>query len=220
MRATRFMGRAATVAFLGLMPWTASAQTSGPMTVERIHSGFLAVPEVKVTEIDHKTSELVGAFAGWNHDDTFFVGVGGYWLANTHHDDREMGYGGLVVQWLVNGRGAAGFGAKALFGGGDARMTESITVQVPLPVPLPVVRPPNGLATPVAPQFTTRVELVRVRESFGIAEPEVIGFIRLNSHLKLTGAAGYRFAGTDRRGFDTFRLNGATGTVGLQISGG
>jgi len=41
-----------------------AAQTAGPMTVERIHSGFLAAPEVKVTELDHKTSELVGGFAG------------------------------------------------------------------------------------------------------------------------------------------------------------
>jgi hypothetical protein len=200
-------------ALIWLAPWTAAAQTAGPMTVERIHSGFLAAPEVKVTEIDHKTSELVGGFAGWNHDDTFLVGVGGYWLANGNHNDREMGYGGLVVQWLANGHGAAGFGAKALFGGGDATMTESIAVQIAQP-PLPgagglVIRPP-----------ITRTELVRVREGFGIAEPELIGFVRLNSHLKLTGAAGYRFAGADRRGFDNFRLNGATGAVGLQISGG
>ena len=214
MRAAKlsFAGLAA-FAFIGFAPRTVAAQPAGPMTVERIHSGFLAAPEVKVTEIDHKTSELVGGFAGWNFDDTFLIGGGGYWLASGNHNDREMGYGGLVVQWLANGHGAAGFGAKALFGGGDATMTESITVQV-AQAPVPgtgglVIRPP-----------ITRTELVRVREGFGIAEPELIGFVRLNSHLKLTGAAGYRFAGTDRRGFDNFRLSGATGTVGLQISGG
>lgn len=200
-------------ALIWLAPWTVAAQPAGPMTVERIHSGFLAAPEVKVTEVDHKTSELVGGFAGWNYDDTFLVGVGGYWLANGNHNDREMGYGGLVVQWLANGHGAAGFGAKALFGGGEATLTESIVIQLPPPIRTPTGQLPTLVSAP------TRIEFVRVRQGFAIAEPEVVGFVRLTSHLKLTGAAGYRFAGADRRGLGSFRLNGATGSVGLQISG-
>lgn len=206
---------------LTLVAWLAplgvqsvAAQTAGPMTVERIHSGFLAAPEVKITEVDHKTSELVGGFAGWNYDSTFFVGAGGYWLAHHNHNDREMGYGGLVVQWLANGHGAAGFGAKALVGGGEATLTESITIRLPPPILTPIGRIPTPVSAP------TRIESVRVRQGFAIAEPELLGFVRLNSHVKLTGAAGYRFTGTDRRGFDSGRLNGATGSVGLQISGG
>ena len=92
-----------------LAPLSAAAQsraaatppTQGPMIVETIHSGFLAAPDVKVTEVDHKTSELVGGYAGWVTDDTFLVGGGGYWLANARGNDREMAYGGLVVQWLA-----------------------------------------------------------------------------------------------------------------------
>ena len=48
----------------------------GPMTIEAIHSGFLAAPDVKITEVDRKTSALVGGYAGWVTDDTFFIGGG------------------------------------------------------------------------------------------------------------------------------------------------
>ena len=84
------MRRAILVSVIGwLVPLSAAAQpgsvatprTQGPMIVEPIHSGFLAAPDVKVTEVDRRTSELVGGYAGWVTDDTFFVGGGGYWLA-------------------------------------------------------------------------------------------------------------------------------------------
>ena len=56
-----------------LVPGIAAAQSApapgagsqGPMIVERVKSGFLVEPEVKVTSFDHQTSELVGADAGW-----------------------------------------------------------------------------------------------------------------------------------------------------------
>src|SRR5690349_6117646 len=64
---------------IALLPLAASAQnppasggTQGPMVVERIKSGFVVEPEVKVTKFDHRTSELVGADAGWLADQTFF----------------------------------------------------------------------------------------------------------------------------------------------------
>ena len=68
----------------GVLPIAASAQTppaaapasQGPMIVERIHSGFLVAPDVKVTEVDKKTSELVGGYAGWVTDATFLIGGG------------------------------------------------------------------------------------------------------------------------------------------------
>jgi hypothetical protein len=205
--------------FLATLMWavplgmqSVAAQTQGPMVVERIHSGLLAAPEVKVTEVDHKTSELAGGYVGWLADDTFFIGGGGYWLANPRHSDHDFAYGGLVVQWLANRSERAGFGAKALFGGGESTTTQTVTVLVP------EVRALNG--RPTIPS-TTRSEQVRFRQGFAVAEPELVGFVRLASHLRLTGGIGYRFAGTDRRdGFGDVRLSGATGSVSLQIGGG
>src|SRR6267378_2758954 len=83
--------------FVLIAPLAAAAQDAtptnpnaqGPMIVERVKSGFLVAPDFKVTGVDHKTSELAGAYAGWVTDNTLLVGAGGYWLAN-RSKDREM----------------------------------------------------------------------------------------------------------------------------------
>src|SRR5437868_10247667 len=74
--------RALALALVVFAARTASAQTpqtpqtpsQGPMIVERIQSGFLFAPDVKVTEVDRKTSELAGGYAGWVADEALFVG--------------------------------------------------------------------------------------------------------------------------------------------------
>ncbi len=82
------------------LPVTASAQTAadatqppvnqGPMTVERIHSGFAAMPEVKITDFDGKTSGLIGGAAGYVAEEAFFFGGGGYWMATDRSHSREL----------------------------------------------------------------------------------------------------------------------------------
>ncbi len=88
-----------------LLPSTAFAQSapqpsSGPMTIERMHSGFYGGGDVKITDFNHHTSELVGGEGGWVWENAFFIGGAGYWLANGGHDD-ELAYGGLVLQWMI-----------------------------------------------------------------------------------------------------------------------
>jgi hypothetical protein len=186
---------------------------SGPMTVERIHSGFVIAPDVKATELDRRVEPLIGLFGGWQIDQTFLVGVGGYWLATDRENDRRMGYGGLVVQWLGNRGGRFGYGAKALLGGGEATFTETVAI------PVPAVRAPNGTILRPATTITDRE---RFRRDFALAEPELLGVVRLSRNVRLTGGVGYRFAGSDSRRdeFDNFHLNGATASVALQIGGG
>src|SRR5262245_19851293 len=69
-------------------------QSRGPMQVERVHSGFLFVPDVKLTEIAHKTSTLVGGEAGWLADETMFYGGGLYFLVDGPQQ-TSMWYGGF-----------------------------------------------------------------------------------------------------------------------------
>lgn len=202
---------------LCLLPIAASAQTGaaldlaagdqqsqGPMIVERVHNGFLVAPDFKFTEIDHRSSGLAGGYAGVVFDDHFFVGGGGYVLA-TERRGREMAYGGLMLQWLGVGNDRFGFSAKTLLGGGSAE--SSGTVQV------------LDRGRLVSAPF-------RSRESFLVAEPGVDLLLRITSHVRLAVGAGYRFTGSPRRwdGFDgpgrNTRLNGAVGSIGLQIGGG
>lgn len=210
---------AAACLLVGLSPLAAAAQAGappsapanqGPMTVERVKSGFLVAPDFKVTEFDLRVSELAGAYAGWLSDRTFFVGGGGYWLANRSRD-REMAYGGLVVGWFAGADRRIGFGAKGLIGGGRATLVSSPgdvfdhdgrRLQVSAP----------GTALLIPPRT------VRVRDDFFVAEPEATVIVGLTKHLRLSAGAGYRLIGGVRGTRD--RLEGATGSIALQIGGG
>jgi hypothetical protein len=205
-----------------LLATTASAQpatpvTQGPMVVERVHSGFLAAPDVKVTEVDHTTSALVGGYAGWLTDETFFVGGGGYWLANPDND-RKMAYGGLVLQLLAHADRRIRFGIKGLIGGGRATLGTTIQPVLDfrdLPNLPDLGRFGIDLDRALRAPTSTRI---RLSEGFFVAEPQLDIIVRLSRQLRLTGGAGYRFIAADGR--DDGRLRGATGTIGLQIGGG
>jgi hypothetical protein len=207
---------AAALAFC-LLPIAASAQTGGaaldatatdqssqgPMIVERVHNGFLVAPDFKFTEVDKKSSGLAGAYAGVVFDEHFFIGGGGYVLA-TNRRDRDMAYGGLVLQWLA-GTDTFGFSAKTLLGGGWTEAPSEVQL----------------LSGPV------RFLNVRVAQNFYVAEPEVDALVRMTKHLRLAVGAGYRFTGYGRRGFQPYsavlgtdRLNGAVGSISLQIGSG
>ena len=184
---------------------TASQASQGPMIVERVHNGFLVAPDFKITEVDKKSSGLAGGYAGFVIDDAFFIGGGAYALA-TNTRDREMAYGGLVLQWFGRTNERFGFSAKTLIGGGTSE--SSSTVQVL----------DRGHLTS---------EPLRFRQDFFVAEPEVDALVRLTRHLRLTVGAGYRFTGSGWRGRDDFfdggarnALDGAVGSIGLQIGGG
>jgi hypothetical protein len=200
---------------LCLLPIAASAQTGaavdlkadqqsqGPMIVEQVHNGFLVAPDFKYTEVDKKWSGLIGGYAGVVFDEHFFVGGAAYGLA-TNTPGREMVYGGLVLQWLGGGNDTFAFGAKTLLGGGRAESTGTVQVL------------DRGLIN----------TSIRTRQDFFVAEPEVDALIRIASHLRLAVGAGYRFTGADRYdryAFDApgrMRLNGAVGSISLQIGGG
>jgi len=178
------------------------------MTVERIESGFFIAPDFKITEFDSQTSGLAGFYGGWLEDKTFLIGGAGYWLTDWSHN-RGMGYGGLVVGWLVHTDRRVGFAAKSLIGGGQATLLGQVLTYVPSPPP--VVRP----RTP--PTLVPVTATVHFHDDFFVFEPEANVFATLGRHLRLTGGVSYRVvAGTERSDIDN-RIRGLAGTVGLQI---
>jgi hypothetical protein len=189
----------------------------GPMTVERVHSGLLFAPDFKVTRFDGRTSELVGGYGGWLTDKTFFIGAGGYWLANNARD-RRLGYGGVVLQWMGRSDAAIGYSIKGLIGGGESTLGQTISETIRVAN----LRGIDGRQrpSPTAPTFTTQTitSTIRFHQAFFIAEPEADAVIRITKSLRLSLGAGYRLIAADR-GADS-RLRGPVGTIGLQLGGG
>lgn len=182
----------------------------GPMTVERLRSGFQITPEVKVTQVNRTTSELVGGSAGWVTDETFFVGGAGYWLAN-QSSTRKMAYGGVVLQWLARTDERIGFSVRGLLGAGSATLPETVT-QVIFPPHYPFG--PDGRVDPLMPRTVTTAS-VRVRGGFFVAEPEADLTMRLSKRVRLTGGVGYRAVSREHR--DGTSLGGITGSLGLTV---
>jgi hypothetical protein len=204
---------------LSAEPAQAPAGSRGPMVVERVKSGFLVEPEVKVTRFDHRTSELVGADAGWLADQTFFIGGGGYWLTDWSRD-RQLAYGGLVLGVTTPADNPFSVGFKALIGGGQARVTRGVTIYEPFDSgvnPSQSSGSNNGSNPRNVVVPTPVVTNVRFEEDFVVFEPEVTVGFKMSKHLRITAGAGYRWLGNRRDVIDG--LNGPTGSVGLQILG-
>ena len=205
---------------LCLAPIAASAQTSsavapemtadqvsqGPMTVERIHNGFLAAPDFGVTEVNGKAAGLGGGYAGFVFEDAFFVG-GAVKAQFTNTSNESMVYGGLLLQWFGRTNESVGFAAKTLLGWGTADSTTTV---------------------PTVQRGQTINQRVRYSQDFWVAEPGVDAVIRLSKNLRFTAGLGYRFTGHAWYGgyygnpyySHSTGLDGVVGSFGLHIGGG
>ena len=210
---------------------TASAQepeARGRLTMERIRSGLLVAPDLKLTSIDGGSGAVAGLYGGFITDRRLLVGAGAYWstggLAGV-----DMAYGGGLVEWFANPGGRVDFSVRSLFGLGRATLASTVDVPrfdavhghaVRMPYGGPDHRrhwsrwshaghPPRGdLKWPSAVTF-------RYREDFLIADPQLAVHLNVTDWLRIGGGAGYRFVG--RAGSDGERLQGFTASIGLQL---
>ncbi len=189
----------------------AVAPSSGqPLVIERIPDSLVVAPEYKVTGIDKEVGQLAGLHAGRLIDDTLFVGGAVYWLTNGSSDLR-LGYGGVMIGWSAPAGSRIRFGARGMAGVGTA--TRGTDISLLRGETLARFGRP---ATPVPATFPSQTVRVRVRDEFAFVEPEGTVLLRLNEHVGVDVSAGYRFTALEDALRD--RLDGATGSVGLQVS--
>jgi hypothetical protein len=195
-----------------------SAASQGPIVVEEVRDGFAIAPDIRVTDVNHQTGVLVGAYGGWVIDNTLLIGGGGYGLTNTN---AGMGYGGFVIGFMKNANGPIGFGARTLLGFGQGTVTAPYTTVIyppsPAPTPLlPSVNPPQG---------QTVTYLASYHEHFFITDPSADLIIRLGPKVRIDAGIGYRLiAGYNYNygyGYPSANgeLQGVTGTFSVQIGG-
>jgi len=205
------------------------ANDAGPLTVERLRSGFVIAPESRLAEVDGHFGNFVGGTAGWMTDGTLLIGGAGYWLTNDPNG-IDMSYGGAVVQWTFHADRRFALSARALIGGGGATVTDTLAnLGIPTDGHVPVVDPRHGYGDghfpgpgfpdhrPGPPPFGPN-SLVRVHDGFFVTEPQVSATIRLKHWLRLDAGVGYRFTAGARADLDE-RLRGVSGSFALQIGG-
>ena len=204
---------------------TAPEQPQGQsrMQVTQLKSGWLGAPDVKFSRVDDQAATFAGGYGGWVTDGTLLVGGGGYWLANGS-DDFEMGYGGLVVEWLARTNRRIGFGGRALIGAGTATLGLSyadLVGTVPVPVehaPIRFAHRGQGRLPGRIPPGNPTTRRYLVSESFFVAEPQANILVNLTSWMRINAGVGYRITGGTS--LLEGRLNDVAATVAVQFGGG
>lgn len=207
IRITRFL-----VVGLLLAPAAAAAQTAptagSPLVVQRVHTPFVVAADYKVTDLDGDLGQLAGGYVGRLVDDMLLIAGAGYWLVDGSGGER-LGYGGVLVGWLMPEWAGIRFGARGLVGAGTGTLARNLTVV--RGVPDRTIRFGGGRsAAPVPTAFR-----VLVTDDFFVFEPQVNAAATLFPHVVLNVGGGYRLTGFTDALDD--RLNGATGAVALQF---
>lgn len=205
------------------------AQSSSPapapqaqgLQIQRLQSGFVIAPDAKFTEVNDRQATLVGGYLGWLSDRTFFIGAGGYVLAN-RDDDFRMQYGGGLARWTFFGDRAiavstgvfAGFGSATL-----ARPFGDVFGTPPTPATTTSFQTGRGRTSGPRPgtSIITADTPVRINDHFVMAEPQVNAVWTITPWLSLDAGVGYRFIGaTDLMGD---QLRGPSGSVAIRFGG-
>lgn len=160
--------------------------------------GFVVAPDVKITEINHETSTLVGAYGGWVFGGQFLIGAGGYWQANDTFG-THLTYGGPVLEWRFLPTNTVGVNLHGLIGGGY-RYADYYPVYPVEPTPFGSRNHGRYYGYPYSYHD----------DAFFVAEPEAQIVFRFGSMVRLQTGIGYRATSADG-------LSGASGSITVQF---
>ena len=218
------MMKTAVLLFL-LVPGVALAQVTpgqGPLVVERVHNPFVVAPDYKVTDLDGEFGQLAGFYVGKSLEERLFIGGAGYWLVNGSGGD-ELWYGGLLAGWSMPFGNRIRFGARGLVGIGGATLGSDLDDVRRLDGQRGFTDARGFGDSRNATRFGTggrggvqpSTIRVRARDDFFVFEPQANVLTRINDHVGLQWAGGYRL--TALSDFLDDRVNGPIGSVALQL---
>jgi len=176
------------------------APQQGPMIVQQISSGFVLMPEIRYTELNHSWGTQIGASGGWLYDESLFVGGAFYGLVGGA-GDQQLTYGGLLTGWSAPITDSLRVGVRGLFGWGHADTLEEWT-------------DPGYCHHGTC--YGPSTQKSWVYRDFLVFEPSVNATIRLARKLSLDVSGGYRLTGNNYYGWDN-QVNGAFGSVGIRV---
>ncbi len=192
-------------------PAQAAQQTPprGPLVLQPVQNGPTGAPEIKFTQVGNQFGTLIGGYFGWLLDESFLIGIAGYWQVDGNWD-RSIGYGGLELGWYSQLGRSARFGLRGLVGAGTGTGTGLYTYPV-----YGGHHAPPCQTTPCDGQFVTS-EVV-YSSGFFVGEPQVSFILKVNDWLSVDASAGYRFVAW-ANGLES-QMRGPIGSVGIRFGG-
>jgi len=180
-------------------PPTAQAPSGPSSGIVRTaaEDGFVIAPDFRVTEINHHTAQMVGAYGGYVFAKQLLIGAGGYWQADTT-DGARMFYTGPVVEWRLFPDRTVGLNVHGLVGGGWRYLDDNFYYWR--------IRSDRFLPPPGTRTFPRGW----YNDGFFVAEPEAQVVWRVGSWARVQGGVGYRATSTDG-------LSGASGSLSVQF---
>ena len=176
--------------------------SSGAVHVTSGEDGFMIAPDYRITEINHHTGQLVGAYGGYVFAGQFLTGIGGYWQADST-DGTRIAYVGPVFEWRVFPDRTVGLNLHGLIGGGWRYADDSYFANFDGPR-----IDHRGMPVPVNAHYG--MPYGWYGDGFFVAEPEAQVVVRLGSSMRLQGGVGYRAASENG-------LSGVSGSVSMQF---
>jgi hypothetical protein len=178
-------------------PQSPSQPSAGIIQTSSAENGFVVAPDFRITDINHHTAQMVGAYGGYVFSKQLLVGGGGYWQADST-DGAHMFYTGPVVEWRLFPDRTVGLNLHGLVGGGWRYFDDDFYYRM--------IRSDRFLPPP----GTHPVRRGWYNDGFFVAEPEAQVVVRLGSWIRAQGGVGYRATSADG-------LSGASGSISVQF---
>jgi len=177
----------------------AADSQSGPLVLTPNDTSIVFSPDVKITDVDHHTSTMLGFYTGKMFDSRLLLGGAGYWLVDPHEQVGLYYFGFLTGYRLLgtqhvalDGRVLAGFGAGTIYRGTYAQY------------------PPRP-----GHHGQTYSGYYAYWDDFFMAEPQVVLDLSLTQQAHINLGLGYRATTADGDFNDAFR--GVTGSIGVRF---
>ena len=165
--------------------------------------GFVFAPDVRISDINHKTGTLVGAYGGYVFASQFLIGLGGYWQADSNQGVHLV-YGGPVLEWRMFPGRTIGFNLHGLIGAGEFYVDHGYYGRYPAPYDGHGVNDGHmGYGYPYYYGYGHS-------DTFFVAEPEAQIVVRFGAFARLQGGVGYR--ATSQNG-----ASGVSGSISVQF---
>ncbi|MFC1538484.1 hypothetical protein ACFL6H_03595 [Candidatus Latescibacterota bacterium] len=165
-----------------------------------VESGYFAGPVFKITEVNNRTSYMIGGRGGWIVNRKYTFGLGAYGLIsavgapaetrieyNSPKLKMEYNYGGFEFVYIINSDNLIHYNLYSLFGLGSIEL------------------------------YSTK-NINQHNDSFFVFEPAINVIVNVNPMIRIGMGISYRIlSGIDTYGIESSDISGIGGTITIKL---